>query len=296
MPSSTIAASPPFELYPIRIDVGYPPPPSSSSSTETANASASYSIRILDTFLVDPRDILSSSPHHDTGILYQQWAHSIVTEALVVGMTRATIQKNEPVTFAGRVDAIVRTAPPQLLDTAKVQQYLVPHVRRQIQSQCRTIQLFHESWWRQGRCTAPGIPIRVRIELPQRIRIHDDFLYDLSCGHVVTPLQVAQSMVTDLRLPADAVALLTIHIMEQILWHITTTTEEEEGIGMPSSPLLPAPLAHAEGDDSPHDDGLRMGPAAVRADRRAVTAAWEISDAIQATNVRHLEAGAASRS
>jgi SNF5 / SMARCB1 / INI1 len=284
-----------FELYPIRIDVGYPPPP----ATEAAKATSTYSIRIIDTLLVDPRDITS---HADTSLLYQQWAHSIVTDAMVVGITRA-IKKPETTTeslFSGRVESIVMpasggSAVPQLLDTAKVQQYLIPHVRRQIQSQCYTIQQYHASIMGRLRgetnaASSKMIPIRLRIELPppQKIRIHDDFLYDLSCCDTVSPLQVAQSIVSDLRLPNDAVSILTIHIMEQILLHIAS----QEGSVLRSSPAAAAEVD----DDSAHDLGKQMGPWRDRStDQRSVTAAWEITDAIQATNVRHLEV-AASRS
>ena len=113
-------------------------------------------------------------------------------------------------------------------------------------------------------CQTSCIPIRIRLSA-YGVRIHDDFYYDPKLGSKTSPLDLAQAIGKDLKLPDELIIALAVNIAEQIG-------------GLNVTP--------AESDVSPavqptEDDG---GPK----DRRNLTAAWELESRVHVSNVAHL--------
>jgi SNF5 / SMARCB1 / INI1 len=322
-------------LYPIRIDVSYPTAAQSSSqvSASTKSSAASgppapvMSIRIIDTLLVDPKSLIRMDQRSQMQLFYQ-WAHSIVTDAMVVGITRnhnhtSTTNRTKETTtttttveatsttgasttssstseFKGRYSIEVVSSSSSSAAVDAVQQsanyvpgQLIQLILLQIQSQCRTMAQYQQLRMQydddvtnrpSSTSCSDLVPIRLRMELPNHVRLHDDFVWDMRNSHTVTPIQVAQSMVTDLQLSEDTVPIICAHIMEQIIRHVGS-----HGISTVHN-------NHVDGDDANihTDEGMMMGPIhelllPPSTHPQPITAAWEISPTIHTSNVSHLE-------
>jgi len=106
------------------------------------------------------------------------------------------------------------------------------------------------------------IPIHLRLSV-HGVRIHDEFNYD---PEVLSPLQVAQSIATDLKLSQEMVVSIAIEIAEQVA----------AAAGPPL--VLPDHCQVVEEDEG--------GPQ----ERRNLTAAWMLQNRVHVTNVAHLVA------
>ena len=134
------------------------------------------------------------------------------------------------------------------------------------------------------------ISIQLRLEIPSScdnqippIRYHDDFLWDPFHPSLLSPLQMAQSIVDDLKLSHDAIPMITIHILEQTILFFTNSTTWN----------LTDDLEVNHMND---DEGAMMGPSILHESTSSTassnvtaTAAWEISNAIHHTNIIHFE-------
>lgn len=146
--------------------------------------------------------------------------------------------------------------------------------------------------------TATLIPIQLRMEFPGRdnsscsppIRYQDDFLWD-HANDLLSPIQMAHSIVQDLQLPHDAVPTITIHILEQIVQY--TMRAKNTNSTRTGSDDNDVDMHHFE-----DDEGMQMGPSILlppptpqqqQAPAITATAAWEISHALHNTNMIHLE-------
>jgi SNF5 / SMARCB1 / INI1 len=290
---------PHVELYPIRIDVSYP------------SSDQPFLFRILDTIVIDPETIVDQ----DQTNLFFQWAYSIVSDAVVVGISRNANNTNKPTAtastgseatlsyatatsteFIGRHLIEFPTAESFTGDSAtsaKILEQLVQQVVLQIQSQYDTIVHYRhllETYISKKSSSSSNrnlIPIRLRLELPNKVRLHDDFQWDI-CNDSVTPIQMAQCIVSDLNLSDDSVCCIAIHILEEIIHFITAS----------NSTSVPAALSVSRMDDNfQNDSGMAVGPLHdllqripnALENRQSVTAAWEISDQIRSTNMIHFE-------
>ena len=105
------------------------------------------------------------------------------------------------------------------------------------------------------------VSIRLRL-LIHGVRIHDDFDYDPA---VLSPLQLAQSIATDLNLTPEMIVSIAIEIAEQVA-------------------ASNHPIVLSDGSRVVEQD--EGGPQ----DRRNLTAAWMLPNRVHVTNVAHLVA------
>ena len=381
-----------MELYPIRIDVSYPPKPSAATATitgasdvstttttgvsTTGTSSANHPIpqtpptmiQIIDTWMIDPKLLISLSSRdlHQRHVIFTQWAHSMISDALVVGVTKmnnnnnnntisststgsntknttttkptTTSQSNNssnnnnkntssssdvnlPATssssssstndkrtvFTGRYSIVDTTSTATHIAASSIHDYIVYYdslmeqAIQQIRTQFGIIEQYEQimqrtkyiiSTTRETKDTLNTtlIPIQLRMELPGNdrehsppIRYQDDFLWDPS-NQFLSPIQMAQSIVNDLRLSHDTIPIITIHILEQIIQYHTTNRNDVNTMD--------------DDDDDDDDEGIRMGPSILWQQqqqggppfaKRTTTAAWEISPAIHNTNMIHFD-------
>ena len=373
-----------MELYPIRIDVSYPPKPSAATTTITGASDASTTtttgvsttgttssanhpipqtpptmIQIIDTWMIDPKLLISLSSRdlHQRHVVFTQWAHSMISDALVVGVTKmnnntisststgsntknttttkptTTSQSNNnnnkntssssdvnlPATsssvstkdkrtvFTGRYSIVDTTSTTTHIAASSIHDYIVYYdslmeqAIQQIRTQFGIIEQYEQimqrtkyiiSTTRETKDTLNTtlIPIQLRMELPGTdrehsppIRYQDDFLWDPS-NQLLSPIQMAQSIVNDLRLSHDTIPIITIHILEQIIQYHTTNRNDVNTMD-------------DDDDDDNDDEGIRMGPSILWQHqqggppfvKRTTTAAWEISPAIHNTNMIHFD-------
>jgi hypothetical protein len=111
------------------------------------------------------------------------------------------------------------------------------------------------------------LPIHLRMSI-HGIRIHDDFHYDPS---ILSPIQIAQSIVHDLNVPIDLIPPIALEIAEQsVLPRLHDTTVVNPG--------------DEDGDGIEFDEGGPPHP------RINLTAAWELSSHTNVHNTAHLVA------
>ena len=301
-----------MELYPIRIDVLYPPiEPSlpvvsattTSDTASIATASSNHKtppppmIRIIDTLVLDPK-LLSDGDHRKRNVVFAQLAHSIISDAFVVGVSKSTTATTagKRTEFSGRytitdttTTATSNVVASSIQNNIACYDSLMQQAIQQMQTQFFTIQKYEQimQGGTKNNSNSTNIPIQLRMEISSGnnnslpIRYHDDFVWDYS-NQFISPLQMAQSIVNDLHLPRESVPIITIHILEQIIQHCanaTTAWNDDDVLNL---------------DD---DDGMKMGPTMLQqqpqsggqASNNKVTAAWEISQAVHNTNIVHLE-------
>jgi SNF5 / SMARCB1 / INI1 len=342
-----------MELYPIRIDVSYPPLRQQLSSDQTL--AAPPMIRIIDTLVIDPNILKNHETLSNQKQLFTQWAHSIVTDAFVVGVTKSTTGGNQA-TFSDNSATVSSSITPSIstnteftgrytiMDTTAVTngitsstqlssntstknfyESLMQQTIHQIQSQYSVIyqyqQLILQFRLQQQLMKNSSnistadmnhiVPIRLRMELPSSnttgslpIRFQDDFQWDILSSNIITPIHMAQSIVQDLQLPYDAIPIITIHVLEQIIHSITDILRNKKRD--PSDPTITTTLDSDLVDDD--DEGFMMGPipsilvqqmkgtTSDTNDKNMncinnsnISAAWEISHSIHATNMLHFE-------
>ncbi|KAG7354024.1 SNF5 / SMARCB1 / INI1 domain protein [Nitzschia inconspicua] len=151
-------------------------------------------LRVVDTLLIDPTcwPISLCAPIHETVERnVTHLAHTILSDAEVQGMSRTARH------FSGRVDIWT----PQLQE--KVEEQLRPQLWKIVNGQA-TIANEKDSTL---------LPISIRF-IMNRIVVHEDILWDVHGP--VTPIEFAQEMAKEFKLPDEAVVSIVTTMLEQI--------------------------------------------------------------------------------
>jgi hypothetical protein len=179
--SNTSTSSPKSTLIPVRIDV----------------LTDDRLLRVVDTLLIDPTcwPISLCAPLNETverNITHL--AHTVLSDAEVQGMFR-TVRH-----FTGRVDIWT----PQLQD--KVEEQLRPQLWKIVNGRAKIIGDNNNN-------NKHLIPISIRFIL-NRIVVHEDILWD-PYGPV-TPIEFAQDMTKEFKLPEEATVSIVTTMLEQL--------------------------------------------------------------------------------